>query len=677
MESTNLGAVDNFEVRLYETLYKFDVIYGRVDSAGNSATIGVQEPSGEHFTDYSCYNGSLQAGLLLSFEQPGCVLDTPTSTITPGGPTLTPTLSPTNTATETPTNTPTVTLTPPPLATCGPLSNYIVSQSMGAIQSGTYDIGNHCTFCSTLINLPFNYCLYDQEFNHVRASNNGTLQFIGENNTYLNACLPNHNFNTTIFANFDDLTTRQTDCQQCGIFTSISGETPNRVFNIEWRAGIFYTGGYTNFEIRLYEGQNRFDLVYGQMDQSGSSATVAVQRDNGSRYTQFSCNTSGLVNGLLLVFTQPECPTPTGTPPTATITRTPTVTPTPTAACGPESNYLIATATGTIVPGTYDIGNHCDECLTTITLPFPYDFYGQPFDTAKTLGALGSRLADLVTVQYAKVAEYQQRGIVHFHALIRLDGPKSVNGFAPAPTGLTAAAWPGSVEQAAAGVVFDAPPLHDGDVVRRLRFGTQLDSRPIAAARRTDDPDRALTPEQVAGYLAKYATKSATDSTNTDSPHARRLRATIARSPTGSTPTHAATASRCGNTRTGCCGKWRHMLGFRGHFSTKSRRYSRHPRAAAPPPASGTSAPSLPRTARAGPSTSATSTTSSQRRHRGDHPRHRPLDLRRDRLGHRRRRRARQSAPPPEPVSMHSGRQRRKRIPRHRRSIGVGEKGNE
>ena len=75
---------------------------------------------------------------------------------------------------------------------------------------------------------------------------------------------------------------------------------------------------------------------------------------------------------------------------------------------------------------------------------------------------------------------------------------------------------------------FDAPPLYEGDLVRRLRFGTQLDARPIATARRTDDPDRALTPEQVAGYLAKYATKSATDSTNTDSPHARRLRATIA-----------------------------------------------------------------------------------------------------------------------------------------------------
>ncbi len=171
---------------------------------------------------------------------------------------------------------------------------------------------------------------------------------------------------------------------------------------------------------------------------------------------------------------------------------------------------------------------------------------------AKTLSVPESKLAHLVTVQYAKVAEYQLRGVVHFHALIRLDGPKSVNGFATAPAGLTAGLLADLVEQAAAGVVFDAPPLHEGDVVRRLRFGTQLDSRPIAATRRTDDPDRALTPEQVAGYLAKYATKSATDSTNTDSPHARRLRATIAEVTDRSTPTPAATGSRCGSTRTGC-----------------------------------------------------------------------------------------------------------------------------
>src|SRR5207245_2718921 len=45
------------------------------------------------------------------------------------------------------------------------------------------------------------------------------------------------------------------------------------------------------------------------------------------------------------------------TPPTPTYTPTPT-----TAPCGPTSNYAITQSTGAIVPGTTDIGNHCDDC---------------------------------------------------------------------------------------------------------------------------------------------------------------------------------------------------------------------------------------------------------------------------------------------------------------------------
>ena len=48
-----------------------------------------------------------------------------------------------------------------------------------------------------------------------------------------------------------------------------------------------------NFELRLYEGQNRFDLVYGEVAQTGSSATVGVQQGTGAQFTQFECNTAG------------------------------------------------------------------------------------------------------------------------------------------------------------------------------------------------------------------------------------------------------------------------------------------------------------------------------------------------------------------------------------------------
>jgi hypothetical protein len=82
------------------------------------------------------------------------------------------------------------------------------------------------------------------------------------------------------------------------------------------------------------------------------------------------------------------------------------------------------------------------------------------------------------------------------------------------------------VVQAATAARFTAPGIHEDDSARVLAFGTQVDTRPVRTSRRTDDPDRSLTPEQVAGYLAKYATKSTGDTEAKDNAHLRRLGAT-------------------------------------------------------------------------------------------------------------------------------------------------------
>jgi hypothetical protein len=42
---------------------------------------------------------------------------------------------------------------------------------------------------------------------------------------------------------------------------------------------------------------------------------------------------------------------------------------------------------------------------------------------ARQAGLTNKALAAQVRLSYAKVAEYQRRGVVHFHAIIRLDGP--------------------------------------------------------------------------------------------------------------------------------------------------------------------------------------------------------------------------------------------------------------
>ncbi|MBL8928128.1 MAG: hypothetical protein JNM77_18130 [Pseudonocardia sp.] len=54
---------------------------------------------------------------------------------------------------------------------------------------------------------------------------------------------------------------------------------------------------------------------------------------------------------------------------------------------------------------------------------------------AAALGVGAREFAQHARLSYAKVAEYQRRGLVHFHAAIRLDGPDGPTD--PPPAGLT------------------------------------------------------------------------------------------------------------------------------------------------------------------------------------------------------------------------------------------------
>ena len=121
---------------------------------------------------------------------------------------------------------------------------------------------------------------------------------------------------------------------------------------------------------------------------------------------------------------------------------------------------------------------------------------------AKTLGVPGDRVAHVATVQYAKVAEYQRRGVVHFHALIRLDGPRTPEGFAVAPARIDSRHLGRLVHAAVETVRLTVPGIDEDDPARTLAFGQQLDVRPVRLGRRSDDPTAPLVPEQVAGYLA-------------------------------------------------------------------------------------------------------------------------------------------------------------------------------
>jgi hypothetical protein len=182
------------------------------------------------------------------------------------------------------------------------------------------------------------------------------------------------------------------------------------------------------------------------------------------------------------------------------------------------------------------------------------------------------RLVDPVRVAHGKAAEYQARGAVHFHALLRLDGydlaqPGQI--LSP-PTCITIVDLDDAVRQAVTGTSFrtDSHPAQPGGWL--IAWGDQLDIRVI-----TLDGTGAVTDLAVASYLAKYSTKG-TEVTGHASaritPDTLDLYASASGTHTerlidacwkiGQHPDHARLR------------RWAHMLGFGGHFLTKARRYS-------------------------------------------------------------------------------------------------------
>jgi hypothetical protein len=66
---------------------------------------------------------------------------------------------------------------------------------------------------------------------------------------------------------------------------------------------------------------------------------------------------------------------------------------------------------------------------------------------ATQLGLRARDFAEYARLSYAKVAEYQRRGLVHFHAVLRIDGPDGPTD--PPPAGLDLPAFQTAITSAA------------------------------------------------------------------------------------------------------------------------------------------------------------------------------------------------------------------------------------
>ncbi|MGQ4432328.1 replication initiator [Streptomyces sp. SAS_260] len=189
---------------------------------------------------------------------------------------------------------------------------------------------------------------------------------------------------------------------------------------------------------------------------------------------------------------------------------------------------------------------------------------------ASSAGLVQSRFADHARLSFARVAEYQKRAAVHVHAVVRLDGPAGPDD-EPPPWG-TADRLINAVCVSARRVLIHT--LHSPTVGElALRWGVQVDARPLHTDTDGDGPDD----DAVAAYVAKYVTKGASETgagtdhrvtawddiaTASVSEHVRTLMRTCWR--LGGLPEYEPLHLRT----------WTHTLGYRGHILTKSRAYS-------------------------------------------------------------------------------------------------------
>jgi hypothetical protein len=197
-----------------------------------------------------------------------------------------------------------------PVGTAG--GNYTYASAGGGTvtPAETLLAGSQADDAALALNVPagFGFSLYGTSYSGGQAltvSTNGTLQMgPGGNPAHVNTALPSAFTLPTIFAYWDDLDLRG---GTNGIYTSLTGAAPNRVWRIEWRGFLFGASTSTvNFAIEIPEGGNNFRTVYANnAAASGTSATVGVQASATGAFTQFLSGTAGITPGQVLTATLP------------------------------------------------------------------------------------------------------------------------------------------------------------------------------------------------------------------------------------------------------------------------------------------------------------------------------------------------------------------------------------
>jgi hypothetical protein len=187
---------------------------------------------------------------------------------------------------------------------------------------------------------------------------------------------------------------------------------------------------------------------------------------------------------------------------------------------------------------------------------------------AQALHTPRSKLSQVARVRFAKVAEFQRRGVVHYHAIIRIDGPTDTGSAPPYQCTTELLAQLVSAAAKAASVTLPEPVV-DGlarGTAARVRWGAQ---REVVAL----DQHTCST---AAGYIAKYATKATETATGGTLVKPIRSPARLDELDLGEHPRALITTAWSIGEGTGIESfkRWAHQFGYGGHTLTKSHQYS-------------------------------------------------------------------------------------------------------
>jgi subtilisin family serine protease len=156
----------------------------------------------------------------------------------------------------------------------------------------------------TTINLPFPVPFYGTNYTSASVTTNGSVAFGAASATQTNVAIPSTGApNAALYPLWDDWFVDAAS----GVYTGVTGVSPNRHFVIEWRniRSFFDTAQRLSFVAEIGEDGSvtyRYKEVAGSSFEAGSSATIGVENATGTDALQYSLNEAVLTDGTAIAF---------------------------------------------------------------------------------------------------------------------------------------------------------------------------------------------------------------------------------------------------------------------------------------------------------------------------------------------------------------------------------------